>query len=112
MSRSYRKTPEIHKDSPGSWRKYAKTQANQKVRRTKNIPNGRAYKKVYCSWEICDWKSWWSITDSVRFEIKQYERILERKEEGNKIWKYDQKVLNKGLPIYEQVLKERRRYKR
>lgn len=50
MSRSRRK-PWIKDHVPGG-----KRQANHKVRRTKDIANGKSYKKVYDSWSISDWK--------------------------------------------------------
>lgn len=36
---------------------WAKRQASKKVRRSKNICNGSSYKKVYNSYNICDFKS-------------------------------------------------------
>ena len=54
MSRSYKKEPVV-KDYNRNSKKYA----NRKVRRIfKNCdyPNGSAYKKLYCSWDICDWR--------------------------------------------------------
>ena len=62
MSRSYKHTPIC-----GGKYKFAKNQANRKVRRNKmdlNVSHG-GYKKVYCSWEICDflslcsWEEYW-----------------------------------------------------
>jgi uncharacterized protein YigE (DUF2233 family) len=35
---------------------FSKRFANKKVRHTKGIQNGGAYKKVFCSWDICDYK--------------------------------------------------------
>lgn len=32
----------------------AKRLANKRVRRTKDVPNGSAYKKLFESWDICD----------------------------------------------------------
>lgn len=40
----------------GKWRKHAKKQANKKVRKSKNIASGKAYKKEKESWMICDFK--------------------------------------------------------
>ena len=37
--------------------KHMKRFANKTVRHTKDIPNGMAYKKLFCSWDICDYKS-------------------------------------------------------
>lgn len=43
MSRSHKKSPwVVDKKS-----KFAKRQANKKVRNTKVVPNGKAFKKVY-----------------------------------------------------------------
>lgn len=54
MSRSYKKTP-ICKDHT----KGMKTIANRKVRRKLKNPsihmNGKSYKKMFCSYDICDW---------------------------------------------------------
>lgn len=54
MSRS-RKKIACTKDS-GKGKTWAKRQANKKVRRTEGIPNGKQYRKVFCSWDIFDWK--------------------------------------------------------
>ena len=51
MSRSYKKHPRV-KDSAN---KFMKKYANKKVRRTKDIPSGKAYKKVFESWDISVW---------------------------------------------------------
>jgi len=54
MSRSYKKEPVV-KDYNRNSKKYA----NRKVRRKfKNCdyPDGNAYRKLTCSWDICDYK--------------------------------------------------------
>jgi hypothetical protein len=54
MSRSYKKEPVV-KDYNRNSKKYA----NRKVRRKfKNCdyPNGNAYRKLTCSWDICDYR--------------------------------------------------------
>lgn len=56
MSRSYKKFPLIKCETSCKW---GKGQANRRIRRlpiTEDIPNGRAYKNYYCSWDICDYK--------------------------------------------------------
>ncbi len=53
MSRSYRK-PYWTDGYGGSWRKLAKRLAARKVRKAKFVANGGYYKKLYCSWNICD----------------------------------------------------------
>lgn len=51
MSRSYKKTP-ICKDKNSQ---FGKRKANHTVRRAKDVPNGGGFKKVYESWNICDY---------------------------------------------------------
>lgn len=54
MSRSYKKNP-ISKCDPKNGTP-GKKFANRKVRRCKDaIPNGKAYRKIYNSWEIHDY---------------------------------------------------------
>lgn len=56
MSRSYRKP--IFKQGYGSrWKPKAKRQANRRVRiYDAYISNGSMYKKLFNSWDICDWR--------------------------------------------------------
>lgn len=57
MARSYKKTC-IVKDGGPTRRKFAKRQANKKVRRYKGyISHGNSYKKIFNSWEIYDYIS-------------------------------------------------------
>lgn len=59
MSRSYRKNLIwTQLQTRNSWAgPRAKRHANKKIRKYKGyIPNGMAYKKLYCSWNICDWR--------------------------------------------------------
>lgn len=53
MSRSYKKVFGWTVHSRGESEKRL---ANQKVRRTADVPNGNAYRKVYESYSICDQK--------------------------------------------------------
>ena len=62
MSRSYKKNP-IHKDS----NKWAKKYANKVVRRTKTIHSGKSYRKIFNSWDICDWSSRQTLNDLYRY---------------------------------------------
>ena len=61
MSRSFRKHPCV-KDPA---RKYMKRYANKKVRHTKNIPNGGAYKKIFESWKISDYCWLWTRQEAI-----------------------------------------------
>ena len=58
MSRSYKRNPVIsYAKNP-----MGKKEANKKVRNSKEISDGKWYKKLYCSYNICDckfdWRSW------------------------------------------------------
>ena len=54
MSRSYKRTPGFTDNSSS---KIGKRFANKAVRQYKgDIPNGAGYKKLFCSYDICDFK--------------------------------------------------------
>lgn len=56
MSRSRKKNPVVS-DYSRNYTKFAKRQASRKVRYYKGyIPDGSHYKKLYCSWNIFDYK--------------------------------------------------------
>jgi hypothetical protein len=55
MSRSYRK-PYWTQGYGGQARKVFKRLANKAVRLSTDIADGKAYKREFCSWSICDWK--------------------------------------------------------
>lgn len=55
MSRSTKKP--VIKGSPKSGKKHAKRVANHKVRLTEDVADGKQYRKVSCTWNICDHKS-------------------------------------------------------
>lgn len=55
MSRSRRK-PWVKDGYKRPGKKIPKRTANHKVRKTESIANGKAYKKVYDSWNICDYR--------------------------------------------------------
>lgn len=64
MSRSFKKTP-IVKDRRVGGKKFA----NHKVRRSKDVPNGKAYRKFYNSYDISDFK----YTQSKKSFLKRWE---------------------------------------
>lgn len=71
MSRSYKKHPWItdhHVKSSSESKKFA----NKKVRHTKDLPNGGAFKKVFCSYDICDFKFFQTKEEA----IAEYEETL------------------------------------
>lgn len=54
MSRSYKKHPVV----TCAKNKNGKKEASKKIRNTEEISNGNNYKKHFCSWNICDYKSY------------------------------------------------------
>jgi hypothetical protein len=63
MSRSYRK-PWVTDGYKGSKRRqYYKRLANKVVRRAIGVPDGKAYRKFYDTWDICDFKFYADIKD-------------------------------------------------
>ena len=54
MSRSYKKSP-VYTDYSRGNTKDQKRFANRRARRAKDVPNGKAYRTYYESWEIHDW---------------------------------------------------------
>lgn len=55
MSRSYKKNPYVT-DHKVKTSKEKKKFANKKVRNHEDVPNGGAFKKYFCSYDICDFK--------------------------------------------------------
>lgn len=55
MSRSYRKPYRTDQQGGRGRAKWAKRYANKVVRRTEDVPNGKKYRRVTCSWNIRDW---------------------------------------------------------
>jgi hypothetical protein len=55
MSRSYRK-PYWTQGYGNRWRKSAKRLATRRVRHAKFVDDSGYYKKLYNSWDICDFK--------------------------------------------------------
>ena len=81
MSRSRKKTwGWTDHQTPNS--KQQKRFTNKTVRRSWDIPNGCAYKKLYCSYDICDYKFLYFSMIEVREHMKLF---------GWKIYKFYQK---------------------
>jgi len=57
MSRSYKKHPIVQQ--AGDKRRH-KRWANKRVRKAKDIPNGKGYRMLYNPWDLCDY--WWRET--------------------------------------------------
>jgi hypothetical protein len=62
MARSYRKP--ILTSGYGSYRRrWYKNQANRMVRRTPDVPDGKAYRKVYDPWDVIEYKNYLTPDD-------------------------------------------------
>ena len=67
MSRSYKKHPIVKDHTSGKW---GKQQGNKAVRRDKEFSSsGKDYKKIYNSWDIHDYISYYTKEEA----IKQWE---------------------------------------
>jgi len=70
MSRSFKKSPaSTNSGTPG--RRFFKREANCKVRNTPDIPDGMAFKRVYCPYNICDYNR------GVYYTPESYRRYVE-----------------------------------
>jgi hypothetical protein len=67
-------------DHQSPYSKIAKRYANKKVRHTEDIRSGGAYKKLFCSYDICDYKFLYFIINEA---IEDANRLLE-----GRIYKY------------------------
>jgi hypothetical protein len=56
MSRSYRKSWITDGYKGSKRRQYNKRQANHIVRKADDVPDGKAYRKFYNPWDICDYR--------------------------------------------------------
>ena len=64
MSRSYRKSW-ITDGYKGSKRKqFFKRLANKVVRRAEDVPDGKAFKKFFDTWSICDYRYYADVTET------------------------------------------------
>ena len=85
MSRSYkhRKGTVIHFKERNS--KFAKKRASAAVRRTVDVPNGKQYRKFYCSWDISDYA--WIETKYTRNEFRR--KWFDTSHDNVDRWGYD-----------------------
>lgn len=77
MSRSYKKHPVVKGNCKGQ-----KQVANRKIRRVDKLTplKGGSYKKLYLTWNICDFRSRWTEEDAI---TEWYEEETEMYEENN-----------------------------
>ena len=62
MSRSYKHSNRVKDSSNKNMKRFA----NKKVRHTKDIPSGMAYKKCFCSWDISDFNWIWTKKEAIQ----------------------------------------------
>jgi hypothetical protein len=72
MSRSYRRPWVTDQQCGGAH--FSKKYANRKVRRSLNVPNGKAYRKFYNPWNIRDWYYRWTWEDNN--EYRPFWRVI------------------------------------
>ena len=70
MSRSYKKFT-VCKDQNS---RYGKRMARRAVRRNENVPSGGKFKRYYCSWNICDYRSKERFYTSEEFRRNWYDK--------------------------------------
>jgi hypothetical protein len=63
VSRSYRKPWAVDGMDGSKYKQFMKNQANRRVRRAKNVPDGKAYRKFSDPWDIVDWKFFVNVKD-------------------------------------------------
>ena len=73
MARSYKKTPGWCDRNP-FMKRYANKRIRQLHRRGGEIPDGGRYKRLTCSYDICDWRFLFIRRLSVRRMHTDYER--------------------------------------
>lgn len=79
MSKSYKKNP-VSNDHSAKTTKGKKRQANKKVRNTKDIGQGNRYKKIYDSYDICDFILRYTWKEYLIAEEERVGRLLNKEE--------------------------------
>lgn len=70
MSRSYKKFT-VSKDQNS---KFGKRMASRAIRREKSVQSGGDFRKYYCSWNICDYRSPERFYTAEEFRRKWYDK--------------------------------------
>ena len=92
MSRSYKKTPWCG-DKKGKWKKRraSKVVRGYLKRHAEDPCRGAQYKKIYCSWEICDygflrpWEEYWTFVQAVNSHLPT-DKVKHLKEDEYHWW--------------------------
>ena len=97
MSRSYKHNP-ICTDHSKPGAKWAKKQANRKVRHSKDFLNGKGYRKIYNSWNVREWvwreskydaMFWYNSHKNPYYYEYFYKEYPTFEDYMNKSWKHD-----------------------
>lgn len=83
MSRSFKKNWIVTDNYGSSYKKFAKRQANKRIRKSESVPDGKAYRKFFESWDICDYK--------IHYSQNFFYNEVEDSEYSPEIWKYRNK---------------------
>jgi len=86
MSRSYRK-PWVVDGYDTKRKQWAKRQANKRIRQTSVVADGMQYKKLYCRWDISDYRYY---ADNKPYQ-STFLGILEWQHPFPEMWKYNRK---------------------
>lgn len=78
MSRSYRKPWVVDGWKGSRHKQFMKRDANSRIRKMKDIPNGGAYRKFTDQYSICDYK--WLVSKPNPDEPDEWEREWDAKE--------------------------------
>lgn len=82
MSRSYKKHPWATDNHKG--KKYLKKVANKRVRKfNRELANGNAYRRLYPTYDICDYKFFCTFIDA----LKELNRKIDEIENEKQYWK-------------------------
>ena len=87
MSRSYKKHPVVSDDWTS--KKLAKRWANKKIRKDKDIPSGKYYRRKYETWYIRDYRYYWTEEEArqhYRFHKEWFSKYKNEDEYIRKVW--------------------------
>ena len=76
MARSKRKSWIVDGYKGSRRRQFYKNYANRVVRKSKDVPDGKAYKKFHCSYDISDYKWYADIKDE--FYEKEFWKYIRK----------------------------------
>ncbi len=88
MSRSYKKTPYSGLPKDQFFKRYANKKLRQLHRQGKDVPDGKSFRKLMNSWNICDYSNIMKFEKFVQFRTRNSLVTSELKELYCKWFKY------------------------